>query len=393
MKCDPGWGDCDGDLTNGCETDVFESEEHCGACGTTCSGFTNATASCSNGVCKLGACSPGFGNCNSDVTDGCETSTDGSTEHCGACGEKCDPGKVCQAGACVGILQASVTELAADIAPVDPTGSLPPCDLTADSNALYYVRATGQLGQNDFVRLPKDGGNASVLHTGSGFAVTVDGSDLYISGSLLQRIPTAGGAVVSLGASTPRCIALDATDVYWVAGNSSSGTLKRLPKTGGPAVDVASLGSGSQFCVAVDETHVYWTKTFMGETAFRISKQGGTPTTLTDLTYSGCVALTATSALTIDVFMLSSFAKTDGSKTWALNHDPSSYGSTSAGLAVDATHVYFPARKAELWRVPLGGGTPEVLVTGQGEIGAVLVDATHVYWRDIAKGSIARATK
>ncbi len=39
------------------------------------------------------------------------------------------------------------------------------------------------------------------------------------------------------------------------------------------------------------------------------------------------------------------------------------------------------------------GGDLEVHITDQDEIGAVVVDDTYVFWRDIAKQSIFRATK
>ncbi len=37
FTCEPGFGDCDGDAANGCEADLSRPE-HCGACGTACSG-------------------------------------------------------------------------------------------------------------------------------------------------------------------------------------------------------------------------------------------------------------------------------------------------------------------------------------------------------------------
>jgi hypothetical protein len=36
--CYPGNGDCDGDLTNGCEQDLTRSPAHCGRCGNACVG-------------------------------------------------------------------------------------------------------------------------------------------------------------------------------------------------------------------------------------------------------------------------------------------------------------------------------------------------------------------
>lgn len=35
--CEPGWGDCDGRYTNGCETNLMTTPEHCGRCDRSCS--------------------------------------------------------------------------------------------------------------------------------------------------------------------------------------------------------------------------------------------------------------------------------------------------------------------------------------------------------------------
>src|SRR5689334_14851783 len=46
--CQEGSADCDGDRTNGCETAVDFSEQHCGRCGETCGG----DARCVFGICR-----------------------------------------------------------------------------------------------------------------------------------------------------------------------------------------------------------------------------------------------------------------------------------------------------------------------------------------------------
>lgn len=100
--CNDGFGDCDGDPANGCETDLRASSSHCGACGRACTA-TNAAGVCTAGVCGLGACSAGYGNCDGDASNGCETNTLTSGSHCGACGASCSPANatgVCAAGAC-----------------------------------------------------------------------------------------------------------------------------------------------------------------------------------------------------------------------------------------------------------------------------------------------------
>ncbi len=98
--CDTGFENCDGDDSNGCETNIAEDPANCGACGAVCV-IPHATASCTNGTCGIGACDSGWMDCNDDPTDGCEADVMNDSMNCGACGIRCcvnDP--TCQAGLC-----------------------------------------------------------------------------------------------------------------------------------------------------------------------------------------------------------------------------------------------------------------------------------------------------
>jgi len=101
-KCHSGWGDCDSDSSNGCEMDLTSTLEHCGQCGNGCV-FANGSASCVGSVCKLGACNADFANCDNDETNGCEANLNADPNNCAACGTKCTaPNGTpdCKAGVC-----------------------------------------------------------------------------------------------------------------------------------------------------------------------------------------------------------------------------------------------------------------------------------------------------
>ncbi len=101
FACNAGFGDCDGNPANGCETSLATTAAHCGACGAACNG-TNGTATCSGGVCGI-TCSAGFGNCDGSAANGCEVSLASTPAHCGACGAACSLANAtpaCAAGAC-----------------------------------------------------------------------------------------------------------------------------------------------------------------------------------------------------------------------------------------------------------------------------------------------------
>lgn len=75
LVCDPGTLNCDGNLTNGCETLPSVDANNCGGCGTACQSFPHTTPSlCVGGVCSFG-CGAGYANCDGLVTNGCEIST------------------------------------------------------------------------------------------------------------------------------------------------------------------------------------------------------------------------------------------------------------------------------------------------------------------------------
>jgi len=100
FACADGFGDCDGDPSNGCETDLRDGVGNCGACGQQCAAPANGTAACRMGTCGLGTCTMGFGDCDNDPANGCETNTQSTANHCGACGMACAAGQVCNTGRC-----------------------------------------------------------------------------------------------------------------------------------------------------------------------------------------------------------------------------------------------------------------------------------------------------
>ncbi len=100
ITCNQGWGNCDGNFSNGCETNLVTSVNNCGACGVVCSA-ANAVSACSGGACTIASCSPGFADCNGNARDGCEINILNDPANCGACGRACNAGQSCSAGNCI----------------------------------------------------------------------------------------------------------------------------------------------------------------------------------------------------------------------------------------------------------------------------------------------------
>lgn len=153
LQCTSGWIDCDGDMAdpagNGCEinaksdasncgscgkqcapgqaclpdakgtptcscegnetlcfgttcADLTTSLSNCGACGHTCPGnFVHGTSTCRKGYCGY-ECEAGWGDCDDDPGNGCETNLMVNGGNCGACGVHCDvaAGQPCIEGKC-----------------------------------------------------------------------------------------------------------------------------------------------------------------------------------------------------------------------------------------------------------------------------------------------------
>ncbi len=88
--CAPGYADCSG-AGAGCTTDLSQPAS-CGACGRDCTDLPHVSgpATCAAGACTIpsSSCTSGYGDCNGDPSDGCETSLTQATA-CGACGNVC----------------------------------------------------------------------------------------------------------------------------------------------------------------------------------------------------------------------------------------------------------------------------------------------------------------
>ncbi|MEZ4406094.1 MAG: hypothetical protein R3A52_06435 [Polyangiales bacterium] len=71
----------------------------CGACGRACA-LPNASAACTGGACVIGACNPGFADCDGMPANGCEVDTRTDNANCGTCRTVCTAGQVCSGSVC-----------------------------------------------------------------------------------------------------------------------------------------------------------------------------------------------------------------------------------------------------------------------------------------------------
>ena len=114
-SCQNGFGNCDGNLANGCETNLTDDATNCGACGNLCTAADNVAAVCAAAKCGGSTCKAGFADCDGNSTNGCESDKANDAANCGGCagvgGVACSGATpVCSAGVCGAALPAGVMQ-------------------------------------------------------------------------------------------------------------------------------------------------------------------------------------------------------------------------------------------------------------------------------------------
>ncbi len=87
-----------GSSSNAC-LDLSTDPVHCGTCGNACpTTYPHGAPNCAAGTCGQ-QCARGFGDCDRDLGNGCETAL-GTDLNCLACGNACPAGQTCVEGGC-----------------------------------------------------------------------------------------------------------------------------------------------------------------------------------------------------------------------------------------------------------------------------------------------------
>jgi hypothetical protein len=104
--CNPGFQDCNNNPDDGCEKNLTNDPDNCGACSVECSNVNMLTRTCQGGECN-GTCATGYADCNNNKqTDGCESELATDPNNCSVCGMSCSNNhmatRTCHVGVCDG---------------------------------------------------------------------------------------------------------------------------------------------------------------------------------------------------------------------------------------------------------------------------------------------------
>lgn len=333
--------------------------------------------------------------------------------NCGACGNSCGAGGVCEEGACSRVLATG-------------QGSAPGAvqDLIVDTGRVYWIPGAGAASGGTVLAVPKAGGAVATLATGISQpeGLAQDDANLYfVSHDVgVERVAKTGGSKALLledgtldgGVFPEFWLVVASPNLYYVGGQGTG--LYGLPLEGGgtptPVAGASGLlgapGTG-YFAAAVDDTGIYYDTTSQIVTVDRATGlqvatvPGSSPTA--GFRFGPTLAVDATSLYFI------SNTPADGGTASSVMSAPKNGGAAKiiasgpvafddGPVAVDGTSVYWShladaaAGVGAVVAAPLAGGSVVTVATGCTAHCAFAVDATSIYWA-AADGTIRAAPR
>jgi len=372
--------DCDGNIVNGCESDTMTSLQHCGACLQPCA-LPHAAESCNSGTCTMGACEAGYTNCDNNTANGCEAQLASDPQNCGACGHDC-LGGTCTAGKCDPFALATLQST--------------PWSIAVDATHVYWTNRAGSAGSVQ--RVPIAGGAVQPLASNQNDSdgLAINSNNVYwanVGGGTVNMTMKAGGGAITTVASgqlAPAGVAATDSIVVWTNWTGNSIWKANANGTGASVVTTTSVAQSlNPHRIATNGSHIWWTSWGNGRVR-RVAVGGGAVTEIaSSQDHPLGIAVDGTYAFWTNDYdakvMRADVAGGGGVTTMATGQNKPS------GVAVDASYVYFTSSDLGVVRRMLkNGSTIETLATGQGAPTFLAVDAVSVYWTNATGGTVMR---
>ena len=230
-------------------------------------------------------------------------------------------------------------------------------------------------------------------------AMALEGGRIYFGDTAtIASVSEMGGVVTTLAkAVNPADVAVGGGAVYWV-GNGHS-WVGKVPVGGGDVTPIAAESAGPFGDVAVANGFVYWS------TYTALMKQplsGGAAVEALPARNIVWMRFGPTHLVTLEMRDASHFihtARRNGERTGV---ELAEQRTSTREIVADDLYAYWIGggeREHELVRIPLAGGTPEVLASGLPYWHPIAVDETSLYWvtesgdlKKLPKGGGAAAT-
>ena len=284
-----------------------------------------------------------------------------------------------------------------------------PQKLGQDSNYIYWTEYVGNAG-GDIKKVSKSGGSVFTLISGlsnpSGLSdpreIAVDSSNIYwtdigtnASGvGIINQIPLSltnwNITVLANGQSSPQALAIDTSYVYWA--EFLTGKIKKVPINGGTVSTLVSGLTAGFYSLAIDNNYLYWTEANTGSVK-KLDKTNNSVTVLVSgLCSPGNISIDSSNVYWEDSAYgpacgIRKISKSGGTITPLYLNIPNG---TSTGFMTDGINVYYTQYYlgASIYKIPVGGGSPTLVVGSLDTIADLTVDGTYVYW--IENGSVTR---